>query len=165
VLPQGALFRKAAEGKIRSALLERDMIEAVIGLAPNLFYGTQLAGCVVFLRHEKPAERKEKVLIVDASSLFRNGRAQNFLDPEHTEQIVSWFRAFTDVEYRTKVVSLDEIKTEGWTLNISRYILPPTGENVPLLPEAVKAFNAALVEARAAEDYLRTVLLEGAWLP
>ena len=50
VLPQGALFRKSAEGRIRKALLKNDLIEAVIGLAPNLFYGTQLAGCVVILR-------------------------------------------------------------------------------------------------------------------
>ena len=60
VLPQGALFRKAAEGTIREALLEHDLIEAVIGLAPNLFYGTQLAGCIVVLRRNKPAERRRQ---------------------------------------------------------------------------------------------------------
>ena len=94
VLPQGALFRKSAEGSIRQALLEKDMVEAVIGLAPNLFYGTQLAGCVVILRRKKPEARKNKVLIIDASGLFRKGRAQNFLDPEHSDQIVAWYRAF-----------------------------------------------------------------------
>ena len=78
VLPQGALFRKAAEGKIREALLKEDLIEAVIGLAPNLFYGTGLAGCVVIFRRKKSAKRKNKVLIIDASNLFRKGRAQNF---------------------------------------------------------------------------------------
>jgi type I restriction enzyme M protein len=164
VLPQGALFRKGAEGKIRQALLKEDLIEAVIGLAPNLFYGTGLAGCVVILRRKKPAERKNKVLIVDAQSLFRKGRAQNFLDPEHGEQIVKWFQAFDDVEDRAKVVTLDEIKDEGWTLNISRYALPPIGEDIPPLPEAVAAFKEALMEVRAAEDHLRTVLTEGGWL-
>lgn len=164
VLPKGALFRKAAEGKIRTALLKEDLIEAVIGLAPNLFYGTQLAGCIVVLRRQKPAERKNKVLIIDAASLFRKGRAQNFLDPSHTEQIVSWYRDFKDVEDRAKVVSLDEIKQEDWTLNISRYVLPPIGEDIPSLPEAVRSFKAALKEAREAEDHLRTVLTEGGWL-
>lgn len=164
VLPQGTLFRKSAEGKIRKVLLKEDLIEAVIGLAPNLFYGTGLAGCVVVLRRKKPAERKNKVLIIDASSLFRKGRAQNFLDPEHGEQIVKWFQDFEDVEDRAKVVSLDEIKDEGWTLNISRYVLPPIGEDIPPLPEAVAAFKEALTEARAAEDHLRTVLTEGGWL-
>lgn len=164
VLPQGALFRKAAEGTIRTELLKEDLIEAVIGLAPNLFYGTQLAGCVVILRRKKPAARKKKVLIIDASSLFRKGRAQNFLDPEHTTQIVKWYRGFADVKDRAKVVALDEIKNEGWTLNISRYVLPPIGEEVPLLSEAVATFKSALAEARAAEDHLRTVLTEGGWL-
>ncbi|GJE10074.1 type I restriction-modification system subunit M [Methylobacterium longum] len=164
VLPQGALFRKGAEGSIRQALLERDMVEAVIGLAPNLFYGTQLAGCVVTLRRRKPAVRKNKVLIIDASSLFRKGRAQNFLDHEQSDQIVAWYRAYEDVEDRAKVVMLDDIKKEGWTLNVSRYVLPPIGHDVPPLPEAVEVFKTALAEARAAEDHLRTVLVEGGWL-
>lgn len=164
VLPQGALFRKSAEGSIRQALLEKDMVEAVIGLAPNLFYGTQLAGCVVILRRKKPEAHKNKVLIIDASSLFRKGRAQNFLDQEHSDQIVAWYRAFEDVEDRAKVATLDEIKKEGWTLNISRYVLPPIGQDIPPLPEAVEAFKTALAEARAAEDHLRKVLVEGGWL-
>lgn len=164
VLPQGALFRKSAEGDIRQALLEKDLVEAVIGLAPNLFYGTQLAGCVVILRRKKSAERKNKVLIIDASSLFRKGRAQNYLDAEHSEQIVGWYRAFEHVEDRAKVATLEEIEKEGWTLNISRYVLPPIGEDIPPLPEAVEAFKSALAEARAAEDHLRKVLVEGGWL-
>lgn len=164
VLPHGALFRKSAEGKIREALLKEDLIEAVIGLAPNLFYGAGLAGCVMILRRKKPLERKEKVIIIDASSLFRKGRAQNFLDSEHGEQIVRWYQTFEDVDDRVKVVSLDKIKDEGWTLNISRYVLPPIGEDIPPLPEAVAAFKNALQEARAAEDHLRSVLTERGWL-
>ena len=84
--------------------------------------------------------------------------------PKHGEQIVKWFQAFEDVEDRAKVLTLDEIKEEGWTLNISRYVLPPIGEDISPLPEAVAAFTKALSEARAAEDHLRTVLTEGGWL-
>ncbi len=164
VLPQGALFRKSAEGKIRTAVLQADLVEAVIGLAPNLFYGTGLAACIMILRRHKPEERRKKVLIVDASSLFRKGRAQNFLDPKHAEQIVSWYRAFEDVEDHAKVVSLEEIGKEGWTLNISRYVLPPIGEDIPPLTEAIAQFKAALAEARIAEDVLRRTLHEGGWL-
>lgn len=164
VVPQGALFRKSAEGKIREVLLKEDLIEAVIGLAPSLFYGTQLAGCIVVLRRRKRADRRNKVLIVDASSLFRKARAQNFLDPEHGEQIAKWFHSFEDVEGCAKVVDLDEIKDEGWTLNISRYVLPQIGEDIPPLSEAVAAFKQALTEARVAEQDLRSVLTEGGWL-
>jgi type I restriction enzyme M protein len=164
VLPQGALFRKSAEGTIRAGLLKDDLVEAVIGLAPNLFYGTQLAGCIVILRRSKPAARRKKVLIVDASRLFRKGKAQNFLGPAHSGQIVAWYRAFESVEGYARVVSLDEIKKEGWTLNISRYVLPPIDADIPPLPEAVEAFKTAVAEARAAEDRLRTVLAEGGWM-
>ena len=164
VLPQGALFRKGAEGKIRRALLEEDLIEAVIGLAPNLFFGTQLAGSIMVLRRRKPVEHQHKVLIVDASSLFRKARAQNYLDQEHADQIVAWIREFRDVEDRVKVATLDEIKDEDWTLNISRYVLPPIGEDIPPLPEAVAAFKKALTEAKVAEDHLRAMLTEGRWL-
>jgi type I restriction enzyme M protein len=164
VLPQGALFRKDAEGRIRQALLEQDLIEAVIGLAPNIFYGTGLAPAVVVLRRTKPAARKRKVLVADASRLFRKGRAQNFLDPEHAAEIVAWVRAFKDVPDSVKVVSLGDIEAEDWTLNISRYVMPPVGEDIPSLPDAATAFKQAVAEARAAEDRLRDVLTEGGWL-
>jgi type I restriction enzyme M protein len=164
VLSPGPLYRKGAERKIRRSLLEQDLIEAVIGLAPNLFYGTPIAGCVVILRRQKPVARQHKVLIIDASSLFRKGRAQNFLDPEHGNQIVEWVQAFADVKDQARVVTLEEIKDEDWMLNVNRYLLPPMGEAIPSLPEAVDAFKKAVAEARAAEDHLRTVLTDGGWL-
>jgi len=116
VLPQGALFRKGVEGSIRQKLLEMDLVEAVIGLAPNLFYGTGLAACILVLRKRKPTKHKKMVLIADASRLFRRGRAQNYLEPEHAAEILGWYRGFADVQDAVRVVSLDEIKAEDWTL-------------------------------------------------
>ena len=164
VLPQGALFRGGIEGQIRQHLLQHDLIEAVIGLAPNLFYGTGLAACLLVLRQKKPTERKGKVLVVDASSLFRKGQAQNFMRPEHGQQILKWVKGFEDVEDRTHVVCLAELEEEGWTLNISRYVLPPIGADIPPLPEAVATFKDALSKCREAEDNLRRVMVEGGWL-
>ena len=164
VLPQGALFRSGVEGQIRQHLLKADLVEAVIGLAPNLFYGTGLAACVLVLRHHKAPARQGKVIVIDASSLFRRGRAQNFLEPEHASQIHGWVSAFADVEDRARVVSLDEIEQEGWTLNISRYVLPPIGADIPPLPEAVATFKEALAKCREAEDNLRKVMLDGGWI-
>jgi type I restriction enzyme M protein len=108
-----------------------DLIEAVIGLAPNLFYGTGLAACILVLRKKKPGERRKKVMIADASRLFRRGRAQNYLEPEHALTIQGWFEKFEDVPDAVRIVSLDEIKSEDWTLNISRYVLPPLQEDIP----------------------------------
>lgn len=164
VLPQGALFRKGAEGTIRRQLLEEDLIEAVIGLAPNIFFGTSLAPAVVILRKNKTVERKEKVLIIDGSSLFRRGRAQNFLDPEHVKLIVTWMQDFSDVKHQATVIPVSRIKDEGWNLNITRYVVPPIDEEIPPLPEAVAAFKEALSEARNAEEELRRVLIEGGWI-
>jgi type I restriction enzyme M protein len=164
VLPQGALFRKGAEGAIRQKLLEMDLVEAVIGLAPNLFYGTGLAACILVLRKRKPAAHKKKVLIADASRLFRKGRAQNYLEPEHAREILGWYQSFKAVQDATRVVSLAEIKAEDWTLNISRYVLPPLGEDIPPLHEAIAAFKASLERCREAEERLAKVMEEGGWL-
>lgn len=164
VLPQGALFRGGIEGKIRQHLLQQDLIEAVIGLAPNLFYGTGLAACILVLRERKPATTRGKVLIIDASALFRKGRAQNTLEPGHSAEVLGWYRKFADVEDRARVVGLDEIEQEGWTLNISRYVLPPIGKDIPPLEEAVADFKAALERCREAEEALRREMEEGGWL-
>lgn len=164
VLPQGALFRGGVEAQIRKHLLENDLVEAVIGLAPNLFYGTGLAACLLVLRQRKEKRKKGKVLVVDASSVFRRGRAQNFLDPAHVAEIGAWVHGFAEVQDRARVVDLAEIEKEGWTLNISRYVLPPIGADIPPLADAVAAFKDALAKCREAEDNLRRVMHEGGWL-
>lgn len=164
VLPQGALFRKGVEGDIRRKLLELDLIEGVIGLAPNLFYGTGLAACILVLRKRKPVDRKGKVMIADASGLFRRGRAQNYLEPEHGAEILGWYHACTDVQDRVRIVSIDEIKAEDWTLNISRYVLPPLNDDIPPLPQAIADFKAALERCREAETRLEQLMVDGGWL-
>ena len=164
VLPQGALFRKGAEGDIRRKLLEMDLVEAVIGLAPNLFYGTGLAACILVLRKRKAAQNKQKVLIADASRLFRRGRAQNYLEAEHAAEILGWYRNFSNVQDAVRLVSIDEIKAEDWTLNISRYVLPPLQDDIPPLPEAIVAFKDALSRCREAEARLAQVMVDGGWL-
>ena len=141
-----------------------DLVEAVIGLAPNLFYGTGLAACILVLRKRKPATHKHKVLIADASRLFRRGRAQNFLESGHAAEILGWYRGFADVQDAVRVVTLDEIQAEDWTLNISRYVLPPLQEDIPPLPEAIAAFKAALVRCREAELALEQVMNRDGWL-
>jgi len=85
VLPQGALFRQGAEARIRSLVIRADLVDAVIGLAPNLFYGTGLAACVLILRLGKPVERKGKVLFINGERLFKRGRNQNTMEPEHAQ--------------------------------------------------------------------------------
>jgi type I restriction enzyme M protein len=84
------------------------------------------------------------VLIADASALFRRGRAQNTLEPQHAAEILGWYAAYAELPDRVRVVTLEDIAAEDWTLNISRYVLPPLGEDVPSLPQAVAEFKDAL---------------------
>ncbi len=159
VLPHGALFRMAAEGKIRKKLLEMDLVDAVIGLGANLFYGTGLAACILVFRTRKPESHKRKVLFVDASRLFKKGRNQNELLLEHADHIHQLVSNYVDVPGETKVVLLDHILTEhGGNLNISLYVEPPQTHSVPTVTESLVALKAAIAAAQLTEDRLAELL-------
>jgi type I restriction enzyme M protein len=112
VMPHGVLFRGGAEKEIRKGIIEDDLLEAVIGFPPNLFYGTGIPACVLVCRAKgaKPDKRKDKVLFINADAEFHAGRAQNYLRPEHIEKITSAFDAFENIPGYAAVVSRDEIK-------------------------------------------------------
>jgi type I restriction enzyme M protein len=160
VLPRGALFRMGAEGKIRSKVLELDLIEAVIGLGSNLFYGTGLAACIVVARKSKSAERESKVLLVDGSDLFRKGRNQNTLELEHVSAILDAYEGFTDIVGRARVVSTEEIASQGGNLNLAGYITKVNDEVIPSVAETTAALRAALESAWQAEDRLDILLAD-----
>lgn len=124
VLPQGALFRQGAEGRIRESILRSDKVEAVIGLATNLFYGTGLAACVLILRQRKPAATKGKVLFVNGESLFRKGRNQNTLEDEHAETLLKTYLKFAYQPGLAQVADLGAIEANSFNLNISLYVAP-----------------------------------------
>jgi type I restriction enzyme M protein len=130
VMPHGVLFRGGAEKEIRKGFIEDDLLEAVIGLAPNLFYGTGIPACILILRAKgaKAQARKGKVLFINADLERREGRAQNFLDTEHAEKIVGAFEKFEDVPGFATVVDRKVIEKNDWNLNIRRYAdnAPPT---------------------------------------
>ncbi|MCD6197211.1 MAG: N-6 DNA methylase [Deltaproteobacteria bacterium] len=123
VMPHGVLFRAGAEKEIRKGIIEDDLLEAVIGFPPNLFYGTGIPACVLVCRAKgaKPEERKDKILFINADAEFYAGRAQNYLRPEHIEKITSAFDAFEDIPGYAAVVSRDDLKSNDWNLNIRRY--------------------------------------------
>ena len=160
VLPHGTLFRKGAEGKIREALLEMDLLEAVIGLAPNIFYGTGLAACIMVFRSKKEADRQKQVLFIDASEQMRVGRAQNYLEKEHVDQIFQWYTAFEDVQNQVKVVSLEEIAENGYNLNIPLYIEKAIEDNLPSVEEALVDLKDTWSECLLAEEKFKVKLNE-----
>jgi type I restriction enzyme M protein len=158
VLPHGVLFRGGKEGKIRKAVLEKDVLEAVIGLGPNLFYGTGLAACILIFRARKHPDFRTKVLFIDASELYRSGRNQNTLEPEHSGQILAWYQTYDDVEGYAHVATLEEIAENDWNLNIPRYVEPIIEEETITVEEALSNLKQALDEAYAAEDRLKDLL-------
>ncbi|MBM9401899.1 SAM-dependent DNA methyltransferase [Gluconacetobacter azotocaptans] len=143
VMPHGVLFRGGDEAKIRQKIIENDQIEAVIGLGPQLFYGTGIPACVIVLRQQihqganlvsgKSAERQGKVLFINADREYLDGRAQNHLMPEHIEKIVTTFEEYRAVPGFSAIVDLETLKENDWNLNIRRYAdnaLPPEPHDV-----------------------------------
>jgi type I restriction enzyme M protein len=122
VLPHGILFRGGAEAKIRQGILQDDLIEAVIGLAPNLFYGTGIPACVLIINKQKEAKRRGKVLFVNGAEEMVEGKNQNTLSEANVERLAKAFLAFADEERFARVVDLAEIEKNDFNLNIARYV-------------------------------------------
>ena len=122
VLPHGILFRGGAEGKIRQGLVKEDLIEAIIGLPANLFYGTGIPATIILYNKGKEEARQNKIFFIDASRDFQEGKNQNVLRDEDVEKIVSTFDNYEVIEKYSRIVTLDEIKENDYNLNISRYI-------------------------------------------
>ena len=120
VMPHGVLFRSGAEGAIRRAIIEDDLLDTVIGLGPNLFYGTGIPAAILILRAKgsKPPERRGKVLFINADRDYGEGRAQNHLRPRDEEKITATYRNFADVDGFAKVVTLN--KTGRQRLQLQR---------------------------------------------
>lgn len=160
VLPHGALFRKGAEGKIRTELIKQDMLEAVIGLGPNIFYGTQLAACVMVFKRHKEKSKKNKVLFIDASDQIRVGRAQNYLEPKNVDQIFDWYKKFKDVANYVKVASKADLEENDFNLNIPLYVEKIIEDNLPSVEDALADLKTAWNESLKAEEKFKKILKE-----
>lgn len=121
ILPHGVLFRGNAEGVIRKNLLMKGYIKGVIGLAPNLFYGTSIPACVIVLDKENAHARKG-VFVIDASKDFKKDGNKNRLREQDVQKMIDTFNAYKEIPYYSKMVSLEEISLNDYNLNIPRYI-------------------------------------------
>ena len=131
VAPHGVLFRGASEGRIRQAIIEKNLIDAVIGLPENLFYGTSIPACIVVFRKGRTTT---DVLFVDASKDFKKEKAKNKLrdgsngEPNDIKKIVDTYKAFingeetAEQEKYSHVATLNEIQENEYNLNIPRYV-------------------------------------------
>jgi len=150
VMPHGVLFRGGAEREIRKGLLDDDLLDAVIGLAPNLFYGTGIPACILVLHAKgaKSPERRGKVLFINADVEFSAGRAKNHLLPEHVGKIVSAYHAFADIPGYAAVVAHEDLRANDFNLSIRRY-----ADNAPPPePQDVRAHLLGGIPKREVND-------------
>lgn len=163
VLPQGVLFRGNVEGKMRQQLVESDMLECVITLVGGIFYSTGVSACILFLNKNKPAAHKNKVCMIDASSIYTPKRAQKLMSEENIQAVYELYSNYEDVIERSKIVTIDDIRNNGYTLAINTYIDKKEAEIVP--PEEVRRqYFEAYEEMIAAEERMKRLLVEGGYV-
>ena len=160
VLDNGVLFRGNSEEAIRKKFLEKDLIEVVIGLPSGLFYNTGSPGCLVLFNDNKPEERKGKVLFIDASKDYLEGKAQNFLRQEDIEKTTHAFDAFETLDRYCTTAGIDEIKENDYNLNISRYVDTTEPEEPVDIPEVITNIGALQSERANIQDKLDGFLRE-----
>ncbi len=122
ILPHGVLFRGGAEKRIRKAIIDNDLIETVIGLGPNLFYGTSIAACILIINKSKSPNRRRKILFIDAFQSYEEGKPQNKLRNDDISQIVTTYTSFESIEKFSRVATLKEIRDLEYNLNIPLYV-------------------------------------------
>jgi type I restriction enzyme M protein len=154
LFPHGVLFRNE-ESDLRRALVESDLLECVLGLGAGLFYNSPMEAVVVTLRATKPADRRGKVLFINAVDEVSRERAQSFLRESHQQRILETYRAFAPVAGFAEVATLEHIAAKGFSLALPRYVADATarparsGDDAADLSAAVADWCAA---AETADD-------------
>lgn len=154
LLPHGVLFRGGAEETIRKYLIEKlNVLDAVIGLPANLFFGTGIPVCVLVLKKERNGN-SDNILFIDASKEFESGKNQNVLREQDIDKIVDAYVNRVDVDKFAHVATMDEIAENGFNLNIPRYVdtfekepeidLAAVASEIRGLQKDIKEINAQL---------------------
>jgi type I restriction enzyme M protein len=150
VLPHGALFRGGAEQHIRKYLIEnKNYLDAVIGLAANIFYGTSIPTCIMVFK--KCRENPDDVLFIDASNDYDKVKTQNVLREEHIHKIIDTYRNRTEIEKYSRKAPIhggsDSIAAQDYNLNIPRYVdtFEAEGEiDIEAIAMEIKAIDESL---------------------
>jgi type I restriction enzyme M protein len=155
IVPHGVLFRSGKEGIIRKAMIQENLLDAVIGLPPNLFQTTSIPVAVLLFdrRRERGGalEERQDVLFIDASRDFQQAKNQNQLVEEHVDRIVGALRARSDQERYARVVPAEEIAGNGFNLNIPRYVdtfEAPEEVDIAAFQREIDGLEAELAELR-----------------
>jgi type I restriction enzyme M protein len=129
VIDTGAVSRGGREKLIRKGIVEDDLIEAVILLPEKLFYNTGAPAVIIVFNKKKPPERKGKILLINASKEYQEGKGQNTLSKENIQKIVNAYQEFKNIEKFAQVVTIEEVKENDYNLSPSRYVSITEEEN------------------------------------
>lgn len=161
VVPHGVLFRGSSEGKIRKQLIEENLLHAVIGLPSNLFFGTGIPAALLVFRKDRTNDR---VLFIDASSEYEEGKNQNVLREEDLQKITATYRDFNTIDKYSYVADRAEIEENDYNLNIPRYVDTFEEEelvDIPAVQREIKELEGELKGLQGQMDaYLRELGLE-----
>jgi len=162
VIDNGCLFRSGREKAIRAGVIKDDLLEAVILLPEKLFYNTGAPGAVLVFNKNKPEERKNKILFINASELYEQHpevRKLNRLGDEHINKIVEAYREFKEIEGFSRIVDMEEIKENDYNLNVTLYVYPmEEEEEIDITAEwrALQEVSRSLREVeKKIEDFLK----------
>ena len=131
--PHGVLFRDS-EAAMRSKMIEEDLVEAVIGLGPNLFYNSPMEACLLITRTNKEKHKKDKILFINAVNEVKQAKTMGFLLDNHIDKIFGAYKAFKDVKDFAALVSKEDVLKNKGNMNISLYVQPKNENNSENIP-------------------------------
>ena len=146
--PNGVLFRDS-EAEIRRNMIKEDLVECVIGLGPNLFYNSPMESCLLITKTKKSADKKGKILIINAVKEVKQEKNIAFLEVKHMNKIFNSFKEFDNIEGFSKLVSIEEVLENKGSLNIAQYV-----SNVDASNEQV-SIDKALADWRNQSEKLK----------
>ena len=156
IVPHGVLFRGGAEGKIRKQFIDENILDTVVGLPSNLFFGTGIPAAILIF---KKGRKKKDIFFIDASREFENGKNQNRLRQQDIDKIYDTFKKRKTTDKYSYVASIDEIKENDYNLNIPRYVDTFEEEeeiDIPVVQKEIEGLEAELVDVRGQMDnYLK----------
>jgi type I restriction enzyme M protein len=147
LFPHGVLFRDE-ERDMRQKMIEADVVEAVLGLGPNLFYNSPMEACVVICRSKKPKNRKGKILFIDAVNEVTRERAQSFLASDHIDRIVNAYRDFVDEDGFTAVATIAEVAAKQSNLSIPLYVTRNKALTGPDFKSALQSWQTSSMQLK-----------------
>lgn len=159
LFPHGVLFR-GEEQEMRENLVKTDLIECVLGIGRNLFYNSPMEACIIICRTNKPAERKNKILFINAKHEVTRKNAQSYLEESHIEKIADAYAKYEEVDKFSKIVPINDVLANDGELTISLYLPEENTDEIMTVGEAVDSWSE--ISERTANEYRKlTKMIKG----